>query len=138
MTSRIWDTWCPQWEKEVSEYINTWGMFQKENREHGKRYGLLQHIEEPKQTGETINMDWFTELVPGRKENFNACLVIYYSYNKSVKCLPSHKEDTAMDTALLFWNNNISYVVSLKSSFVIGPKIHIRISIRLMNVTWVK
>ncbi|MBW0567334.1 hypothetical protein O181_107049 [Austropuccinia psidii MF-1] len=25
-----------------------------------------------------------------------------------MRCLPCHKEDTAMDTALLFWNNIIS------------------------------
>ncbi|MBW0487712.1 hypothetical protein O181_027427 [Austropuccinia psidii MF-1] len=29
-------------------------------------------------------------------------------FSKHVRCLPCHKEDTAMDTALLFWNNIIS------------------------------
>ncbi|MBW0544056.1 hypothetical protein O181_083771, partial [Austropuccinia psidii MF-1] len=76
--------------------------FQKANRKHGKKYGLLQHIEE------TINMDWVTGLVPGVKENFNACLIIVDRFSKSMRCLPCHKEDTAMDTALLFWNNIIS------------------------------
>ncbi|MBW0476123.1 hypothetical protein O181_015838 [Austropuccinia psidii MF-1] len=50
-------------------------------------------------------MDWFTGLIPGDKENFNACLVIVDSYRKSVRLLPCHKEDNIMDTALLFWNN---------------------------------
>ncbi|MBW0572527.1 hypothetical protein O181_112242 [Austropuccinia psidii MF-1] len=49
--------WWPKWEKELSEYINTCERCQKENRKHGKKYGLLQHIEEPKQTWETINME---------------------------------------------------------------------------------
>ncbi|MBW0484474.1 hypothetical protein O181_024189 [Austropuccinia psidii MF-1] len=31
-----------------------------------------------------------------------------YRFRKSMRCLPCHKEDTAMDTALLFWNNLIS------------------------------
>ncbi|MBW0534781.1 hypothetical protein O181_074496 [Austropuccinia psidii MF-1] len=53
-------------------------------------------------------MDWVTGLVPGGKENFNYFLVIVDRYSKSVRCLPFHKEDTAMDTALLFWNNIIS------------------------------
>ncbi|MBW0508903.1 hypothetical protein O181_048618 [Austropuccinia psidii MF-1] len=53
-------------------------------------------------------MDWVTGLVPGGKENFNACLVIVDRYNKSVRFLPCHKEDTAIDTALLFWNNIIA------------------------------
>ncbi|MBW0492711.1 hypothetical protein O181_032426 [Austropuccinia psidii MF-1] len=53
-------------------------------------------------------MDWVTGLVPGGKENFNACLIIVDRLSKSVRCVPCHKEDTAMDTALLFWNKIIS------------------------------
>ncbi|MBW0504777.1 hypothetical protein O181_044492 [Austropuccinia psidii MF-1] len=53
-------------------------------------------------------MAWVTGLVPGGKENFNAFLIIVDRFSKSVRCLPCHKEDTAMDTALLFWNNIIS------------------------------
>ncbi|MBW0503113.1 hypothetical protein O181_042828 [Austropuccinia psidii MF-1] len=53
-------------------------------------------------------MDWVTGLVPGGKENYNSCLVIVDRYRKSVRCLPCHKEDTAMDMALLFWNNIIA------------------------------
>ncbi|MBW0548889.1 hypothetical protein O181_088604 [Austropuccinia psidii MF-1] len=53
-------------------------------------------------------MDWVTGLVPEGKENFNACLVIVDRYSKIVRLLPCHKEDTAMDTALLSWNNMIS------------------------------
>ncbi|MBW0510465.1 hypothetical protein O181_050180 [Austropuccinia psidii MF-1] len=68
--------WWPKWEQELSEYINTGERFQKENGKHGKKYGLCQHIEEPKHPWETINIDWVTGLVPGGKENFNACLVI--------------------------------------------------------------
>ncbi|MBW0519383.1 hypothetical protein O181_059098 [Austropuccinia psidii MF-1] len=101
-------SWSPKWEQELSEYINTCERFQKENRKHGKKYGLLQPIEEPKHPWETINMDWFTGLVPGGKENFNACLIIADRFSKSMRCLPCHKEDTAIHTFLLFWNNIIS------------------------------
>ncbi|MBW0560086.1 hypothetical protein O181_099801 [Austropuccinia psidii MF-1] len=100
--------WWPKCEQELSEYINTFKRCQKANRKHGKKYGLLQHIEEPKHPWETINMDWVTVLVPGGKENLNPCLIIVDRFRKSVRCLPCHKEDTAMDTALLFWNNIIS------------------------------
>ncbi|MBW0568860.1 hypothetical protein O181_108575 [Austropuccinia psidii MF-1] len=75
---------------------------------NGKKDGLLQHIEEPKHPWETINMDWVTGLVPGGKENFNACLIIFDRFRKHMRCLPCHKEEPAMDTALLFWNNIIS------------------------------
>ncbi|MBW0518143.1 hypothetical protein O181_057858 [Austropuccinia psidii MF-1] len=77
------------------------------NRKHGKKYGLLQHIEEPKHAWETINMNWVTGLVPGGKENFNACLIIVDRFRKSMRFLSCHKEGPAMDTALLFWNNII-------------------------------
>ncbi|MBW0473989.1 hypothetical protein O181_013704 [Austropuccinia psidii MF-1] len=99
--------WWPKWEQELSEYINTCERCQKANRKNGKKYGLVQHIEEPKHPWETINMDWVTGLVPGGKENCNAFLIIFDGFRKSVRCLLCHKEDTAMDTALLFWNNII-------------------------------
>ncbi|MBW0528807.1 hypothetical protein O181_068522 [Austropuccinia psidii MF-1] len=53
-------------------------------------------------------MDWVTGLNPGGKENYNACLIVDDRFIKSMRCLPCHKEDTAMDTAMLFWNNTIS------------------------------
>ncbi|MBW0558797.1 hypothetical protein O181_098512 [Austropuccinia psidii MF-1] len=53
-------------------------------------------------------MNWVTGLVPRGKQNFNACLIIVDRFRKSMMFPPCHKEDTAMDTALLFWNNIIS------------------------------
>ncbi|MBW0530641.1 hypothetical protein O181_070356 [Austropuccinia psidii MF-1] len=100
--------WWPKWEQELKEYINTCKRCQKANRKHGKKYGLLQHIEEPKNPWETIKMDWVTGLVPGGKENFTACLIIVDTFSKSIRCLPCNKEDKAMDTSLLFWNKIIS------------------------------
>ncbi|MBW0465632.1 hypothetical protein O181_005347 [Austropuccinia psidii MF-1] len=106
---RVESTACwPKWEKEFSENISTCERCQKANRKHGMKYGLLQHIEEPKHPWETINMDWVTGNFPGGKENFNACLIIVDRFSKSMRCLPCHKEDTAMYTALLFWKNIIS------------------------------
>ncbi|MBW0475973.1 hypothetical protein O181_015688 [Austropuccinia psidii MF-1] len=52
-------------------------------------------------------MDWVTGLVPGGRESFNACLIIFDRFSKSVRCLQCHKEDTEMDTGFLFWNNII-------------------------------
>ncbi|MBW0576411.1 hypothetical protein O181_116126 [Austropuccinia psidii MF-1] len=99
--------WWPKWKQKLGEYINTCERCQNENRKHGKNYGLLYHIE-PKHPWETINMDWVTGLVPGGKNNFNSCFIIVDRLSKSMRFLPCHKEDTAMDTALLFWNNIIS------------------------------
>ncbi|MBW0578789.1 hypothetical protein O181_118504 [Austropuccinia psidii MF-1] len=52
-------------------------------------------------------MDWVTGLVSQGKENLNACLIIVDRFRNSVRCLSCHKEDTAMETALLFCNNII-------------------------------
>ncbi|MBW0512533.1 hypothetical protein O181_052248 [Austropuccinia psidii MF-1] len=98
----------PKWEQELSEYINICEGCKKATRKHGNKYGLLQYIEECKHPWETINMDWVTGRVPGGKEDFNSSLVIADKYGKSVRCFPCHKEDIAMDTALLFWKNIIS------------------------------
>ncbi|MBW0497330.1 hypothetical protein O181_037045 [Austropuccinia psidii MF-1] len=53
-------------------------------------------------------MELVTGLDPGGKENYNACLIIVERFRKNMRCLPCNKEETAMDTALLFWNNIIS------------------------------
>ncbi|MBW0463440.1 hypothetical protein O181_003155 [Austropuccinia psidii MF-1] len=100
--------WWPKWGQYLSEYINTCERLQKANRKHGKKYGLLQHIEEPKHPCETINIDWVTGLVPGGKETFDARLIIVDRFSKSMRCLPYQKEDKAMDNTPLFWNNIIS------------------------------
>ncbi|MBW0483138.1 hypothetical protein O181_022853 [Austropuccinia psidii MF-1] len=96
-------SWWPQGEQELSELINTCKKCQKENSKDGRNYGLRKHIEEPKSPCKTINMYWVTGLVPGGKENFNACLVIVDSYSKNFRCLPFHKEVTAMETEFLLW-----------------------------------
>ncbi|MBW0521560.1 hypothetical protein O181_061275 [Austropuccinia psidii MF-1] len=57
---------------------------------------------------EIIDMNWVTGLVPGGKENFNSFLIIADRFSKSMRCIPCHKEDTAMNTALLFWKDIIS------------------------------
>ncbi|MBW0545146.1 hypothetical protein O181_084861 [Austropuccinia psidii MF-1] len=86
--------WRPQLEQELSEYNNTCERFQKEKINHGKRYELLQHIEEPRHPWETINMGWVPGLVPGGNGNFYAFLVIVDRYSNGLRCLPCHKEDT--------------------------------------------
>ncbi|MBW0590965.1 hypothetical protein O181_130680 [Austropuccinia psidii MF-1] len=53
-------------------------------------------------------MDSVTGLFPGGKENLNSCSIIVDKFSKSMRCLPCHKEDTSMDTALLLWNNIMS------------------------------
>ncbi|MBW0527583.1 hypothetical protein O181_067298 [Austropuccinia psidii MF-1] len=53
-------------------------------------------------------MDWVTVLPPGVDRSYNACLVIVKRSSKTPIFLPCHKDDTAMDKALLIWNRVIS------------------------------
>ncbi|MBW0551191.1 hypothetical protein O181_090906 [Austropuccinia psidii MF-1] len=54
-------------------------------------------------------MDWLAGLPPGGNRSYNACLVIVDRFSKTPIFLPCHKDNTAMDTALLIWNRVISW-----------------------------
>ncbi|MBW0544760.1 hypothetical protein O181_084475 [Austropuccinia psidii MF-1] len=66
-------------------------------------------IQEPKFPWEIAHMDWVTALPPGGDRSYNACLVSVYRYSKTPMFLPCHKDDTAMDTAIMIWNKAISH-----------------------------
>ncbi|MBW0510358.1 hypothetical protein O181_050073 [Austropuccinia psidii MF-1] len=93
--------WWPSWRKETIEHCHTCDRCQKANRSTGKKFGLMIHIKEPKSPWEVVHMDWVTALPPSGDESYNACLVIVNRYIKTPIFLPCHKDDTAMDTALL-------------------------------------
>ncbi|MBW0513085.1 hypothetical protein O181_052800 [Austropuccinia psidii MF-1] len=52
---------------------------------------------------------WVTGLPPAGDRSYNACLVIVDRLSKTPIFLPYHKDDTAMDTALLIWNRVLSW-----------------------------
>ncbi|MBW0528615.1 hypothetical protein O181_068330 [Austropuccinia psidii MF-1] len=102
-------SWWPPWRKDVIEYCHNCDRCQKANKATGKEFGLMIHIQEPSTPWEVVHMDWVTALPPGGDKSYNACLVIVYRYSKTPIFLPCHKDDTAMDTALLIWNRVISH-----------------------------
>ncbi|MBW0549709.1 hypothetical protein O181_089424 [Austropuccinia psidii MF-1] len=65
-------------------------------------------IQEPKSHWEIVHMDWVTAL-PSGDRSYNACLVLVDRYSKTAMFLPCHKDDTAMDTAIMIWNKVISH-----------------------------
>ncbi|MBW0516326.1 hypothetical protein O181_056041 [Austropuccinia psidii MF-1] len=75
-------SWWPNWKKDVSEYCQTCDRCQKANRS-------------------TVHMEWVTALPPGGDRSYNACLVLVDRYSKNSMLLPCHKDDTAMDTAIM-------------------------------------
>ncbi|MBW0520945.1 hypothetical protein O181_060660 [Austropuccinia psidii MF-1] len=95
--------WWPSWQKENIEYCHTCDRCQKTNRGTGKKFGLMIHIQEKKSLWEVVHMDWVTALPPSGDKGYNAFLVIVERYSKTPIFLLCHKDDTAMDTALLLW-----------------------------------
>ncbi|MBW0477224.1 hypothetical protein O181_016939 [Austropuccinia psidii MF-1] len=53
-------------------------------------------------------MDWITALPPGRDRSYDAFLVLVDRYSKNPMFLPCHKDDSAMDTAIMMWNKVIN------------------------------
>ncbi|MBW0571892.1 hypothetical protein O181_111607 [Austropuccinia psidii MF-1] len=65
-------------------------------------------IQEPRKPLEIVHMDQVTRLPPGVDRTCNAFLVIVDRFSKTLIFLPCHKDDIAMDTALLISNRVIS------------------------------
>ncbi|MBW0591300.1 hypothetical protein O181_131015 [Austropuccinia psidii MF-1] len=68
-------------------------------------------IQEPSRPWGIFHMDWVTGLPPGGDRSYNSCLVIVDRFSKAQIFLPCHKDDKAMDTALLIWNRVLSWTV---------------------------
>ncbi|MBW0506927.1 hypothetical protein O181_046642 [Austropuccinia psidii MF-1] len=66
-------------------------------------------IQEQKSPWEMVHMDWVTALPPGGDRSSNACLVLVDRYSKTPMFLPCHKDDTAMDTAIMICNRVIRH-----------------------------
>ncbi|MBW0583616.1 hypothetical protein O181_123331 [Austropuccinia psidii MF-1] len=64
----------------------------------------MMRIQEPGRPWEIVHLDWVTSRPPGGDRSYNACPVIVDRFSKAPFFLPCHKDDTAMDTALLIWN----------------------------------
>ncbi|MBW0476404.1 hypothetical protein O181_016119 [Austropuccinia psidii MF-1] len=54
-------------------------------------------------------MDWVKGLPSVGDKSYNAFLVIVDRFSKNTIFLPCHKDDKAMDTALLIWNRVVSW-----------------------------
>ncbi|MBW0516968.1 hypothetical protein O181_056683 [Austropuccinia psidii MF-1] len=61
-------------------------------------------------------MGWVTALPPGADRSYNACLVLVDRYIITPMFLPCHKDDTAMDTAIMTWNKVISHTEIFQNS----------------------
>ncbi|MBW0512868.1 hypothetical protein O181_052583 [Austropuccinia psidii MF-1] len=101
--------WWPMWQKDVAEYCKNCDRFQKANKSTGKRLGNMVKIQRPSRPWKIVHMDWVTGLPPGGERIYHACLVIVDRFSKTPIFLPCHKDDTAMDTALLIWNRVVSW-----------------------------
>ncbi|MBW0583978.1 hypothetical protein O181_123693 [Austropuccinia psidii MF-1] len=73
------------------------------------------HIQDPSTPWEVGNMDWVAALPPEGGKSYNACLVIIDRYSKRPIFSTFHKDDTAMNTALLIWNRVTSHTGLLRN-----------------------
>ncbi|MBW0520235.1 hypothetical protein O181_059950 [Austropuccinia psidii MF-1] len=60
-------------------------------------------------------MYWVKALPPGGDRSYNACLLLADRYRKTPMFLPFHKDDTAMETAIMIFDNVISHTGPLKN-----------------------
>ncbi|MBW0557429.1 hypothetical protein O181_097144 [Austropuccinia psidii MF-1] len=79
----------------------------KQTEPRVKKFLMMIPIQEPKSPGERALMDFGTALPPAGDRSYNACLVLVDRYSKATMFLPCHKDDTAMDTAIMIWNKAI-------------------------------
>ncbi|MBW0529682.1 hypothetical protein O181_069397 [Austropuccinia psidii MF-1] len=108
-------SWWPSWRKYIIEYCHSCDRFQNTNGATGKRFGFMIHIQEPSTPWEVVLMFWVTALPPGGDKSYNSYILIVDRYSKTPMFLPFQKDDTAMDTALCFWNRVISHTGILKN-----------------------
>ncbi|MBW0534189.1 hypothetical protein O181_073904 [Austropuccinia psidii MF-1] len=99
----------PKLKKDVAEYCQTCDRCQNANRAAGMKFGMMIQIQEPKSPWDIVHIDWVTVLPPGGDRSYNACLVLVDRYSKTPMLLPCHKDDTAIDTAIMIWNKVISH-----------------------------
>ncbi|MBW0550861.1 hypothetical protein O181_090576 [Austropuccinia psidii MF-1] len=73
------------------------------------------HIQGPKSPWGFVHMEWVTALHPSGERSYNSCLFIVDRYSKTPIFLPCHRDDTAMDKALLLWGRFISHTGLFKN-----------------------
>ncbi|MBW0538683.1 hypothetical protein O181_078398 [Austropuccinia psidii MF-1] len=120
-------SWWPNWKKDVSEYFQTCDRCQKANRATGKKFGMMIQIQEPQSPWEIVHMDLVTALPPGGDRSYNAFLVLVDRYCKNSMFLPRHKDDKAMETAIMIWNKYIIHTGVLQNIISGRPKVHFSI-----------
>ncbi|MBW0532096.1 hypothetical protein O181_071811 [Austropuccinia psidii MF-1] len=115
-TCALW----PSWGKDVIEYFHSCDRFQKENKDTGKILGLMINIQEPSTPQEVVHMSWVTAVQSEGDKIYNSCLVIVDRYRRTQIFLPFHKDETAIETALLIWKRVIYHTGLFKN--IIGDR----------------
>ncbi|MBW0504768.1 hypothetical protein O181_044483 [Austropuccinia psidii MF-1] len=108
-------SWWRNWKKDVAEYFQTCERCQKANRVTSKKFRMMIQIQEQKYPWEIVHMHWVTALPSGGDRSYNACLVLVDRHSKTPMFLPCHKDETAMDTAIMIWNKVISHTGLLQN-----------------------
>ncbi|MBW0498857.1 hypothetical protein O181_038572 [Austropuccinia psidii MF-1] len=102
-------SWWPNCRNDVAECCQTSDRCQNANRDTGKKFGMMIQIQEAKYPWAIAHMHWVTALPPGGDRSHNACPVLANRYRKTPMLVECQKDDTAMDTAIVMWNEAISH-----------------------------
>ncbi|MBW0502891.1 hypothetical protein O181_042606 [Austropuccinia psidii MF-1] len=112
MTAPSQDTYLGQTKGENQDLhmvANVAERCQKANKSSGKILENIIKIKEPSRAWEIFHMYWVIGLRPGDDRSYNSCLVIFDRFSNTPIFFPCHKDDIAMDTALLIWNRVVSW-----------------------------
>ncbi|MBW0578880.1 hypothetical protein O181_118595 [Austropuccinia psidii MF-1] len=100
--------WWSMWHQYASLYCKICDRCQKANKSTGKRLENMIKIQEPRRPWEIVHMDWVTGLPPEGDRSLNACLLIVDRFSMMPIFLKCHKDEIAMDKALMIFNRVVS------------------------------
>ncbi|MBW0473181.1 hypothetical protein O181_012896 [Austropuccinia psidii MF-1] len=89
------------WQKYVSSYCKTCYRCKKAKEIHWQKTW--------KNDQSTRTLDWVAFKKPGGDRSYNSFIGIFDRFSKTPIFFQCHKDDTAMDTALLIWNRVVSW-----------------------------
>ena len=89
---------------DVKNYVSSCDACQRNKSSTQSKAGLLQPLPIPDAPWETVTMDFVVQL-PKTKRGFDAITVFVDKLTKMVHFVPSHTNDTAVDTARIFFDN---------------------------------
>lgn len=98
-----------QLDKDVSHWLKSCMICQKNKSSTKKPMGMLKSIDIPSRNWEVIHMDFVGPLPVSGKSKFDTILTVIDRLSKMVHLIPTHQTATAPDIARLIFDNIVKY-----------------------------